>query len=32
MRLQQANGKFLYYVCGVDGTMLTPLSALAFKQ
>ena len=31
-RLQQANGKFLYYARGVDGTMLTPLSALASQQ
>jgi hypothetical protein len=30
--LQRANGKFLYYARGVDGTMLTPLSALASQQ
>jgi hypothetical protein len=30
--LQQSNGKFLYYARSVDGTMLTPLSALASQQ
>lgn len=30
--LQQSNGKFLYYARLVDGTMLTPLSALASQQ
>jgi hypothetical protein len=30
--LQQANRKFLYYARSVDGTILTPLSALASQQ
>ena len=30
--LQQVNGKFLWYARGVDGTLLTPLSALTSQQ
>ena len=31
-RVQKVNGKFLWYGRSVDGTMLTPLSALASQQ
>jgi hypothetical protein len=31
-QLQKITGKFLWYGCGVDGTILTPLSAIAAKQ
>ena len=31
-RVQQVNGKFLWYARAVDGTLLTPLSALATQQ
>ncbi len=30
--IQRVNGKFLCYAQGVDGTLLTPLSALASQQ
>ncbi len=30
--IQKANGKFIWYGRGVDGTILTPLSAIAAKQ
>ncbi|KAL7483042.1 hypothetical protein ACHAW6_008693 [Cyclotella cf. meneghiniana] len=30
--IQKVNGKFLWYARGVDGTLLTPLSALASQQ
>ena len=30
--MQQVTGKFKYYACAVDSTMLTPLSALAAQQ
>ena len=30
--LQKVNGKFLWYARGVDGTLLTPLSALTSQQ
>ena len=30
--IQKVNGKFLRYAQGVDGTLLTPLSALASQQ
>ena len=32
MQIQKITGKFLWYGCGVDGTILTPLSAIAAKQ
>ncbi len=31
-RIQKITGKFLWYARGVDGTILTPLSAIAAKQ
>jgi hypothetical protein len=31
-RIQKITGKFLWYRRGVDGTILTPLSAIAAKQ
>jgi hypothetical protein len=31
-RIQKITGNFLWYGCGVDGTILTPLSAIASKQ
>ncbi len=30
--IQKVNGKFIWYGRGVDGTILTPLSAIAAKQ
>jgi uncharacterized protein YktA (UPF0223 family) len=30
--IQKIAGKFLWYACGVDGTLLTPLSAIASQQ
>ena len=31
-QIQKITGKFLWYGCGVDGMILTPLSAIAVKQ
>ena len=31
MQIQKITRKFLWYGCGVDGTILTPLSAIAAK-
>ena len=31
-KIQKVTGKFLWYARGVDGTILTPLSAIAAKQ
>ncbi len=30
--VQQVTGKFIYYAQGVDGTLLTPISALTAQQ
>jgi hypothetical protein len=30
--IQKVNGKFIWYLRGFDGTILTPLSAIAAKQ
>jgi len=30
--VQQVTGKFNWYACGVDGTLLTPISALSAQQ